>query len=68
MDREERPSHDAIVIERATECGSLVLLGGYKAGYKRFGLALIVEALIQELSNTARYADQLGRQRLLPAD
>ena len=68
MDGEGRPSRDAIVIERATECGSLLLLGGCKARHKRFGLALIVEVLIQKLPDAARCADQLGRQRLLPAD
>lgn len=37
-------------MELTKDCGSLLLLGGYEAGHKGFGQALMVEALTQALS------------------
>lgn len=54
MDGEGRPTRDPAVLERATDRGSLLLLGGYEAGHKGFGLALMVEALTQGLSGHGR--------------
>ena len=42
------------VVERATDRGSLMLLGGQEAGHKGFGLALMVEALTQGLAGFGR--------------
>jgi L-lactate dehydrogenase len=54
MDSEGRPTRDPTVMERATDRGSLLLLGGYEAGHKGFGLALMVEALTQGLAGHGR--------------
>jgi LDH2 family malate/lactate/ureidoglycolate dehydrogenase len=55
MDHEGRPSRDPTIMERATDRGSLLLLGGQEAGHKGFGLALMVEALTQGLSGHGRW-------------
>jgi LDH2 family malate/lactate/ureidoglycolate dehydrogenase len=54
MDSEGRPTHDPKVMEDTAERGSLLLLGGYEAGHKGFGLALMVEALTQGLGGFGR--------------
>jgi L-lactate dehydrogenase len=54
MDSAGRPTCDPTVMESATNRGSLLLLGGYEAGHKGFGLALMVEALTQGLSGHGR--------------
>ncbi|MDB5370062.1 MAG: lactate dehydrogenase [Roseomonas sp.] len=54
MDSEGRPTRDPGVMERATDRGSLLLLGGQEAGHKGFGLALMVEALTQGLAGHGR--------------
>jgi LDH2 family malate/lactate/ureidoglycolate dehydrogenase len=54
LDHEGRPSRDPTIVERATEKGSLMLLGGEDSGHKGFGLALMVEALTQGLSGHGR--------------
>ncbi len=54
MDSEGRPTRDPAVVERTADRGSLLLLGGYEAGHKGFGLALMVEALTQGLSGFGR--------------
>jgi LDH2 family malate/lactate/ureidoglycolate dehydrogenase len=54
MDSAGRPTRDPAVMERATDRGSLLLLGGAEAGHKGFGLALMVEALTQGLSGHGR--------------
>jgi LDH2 family malate/lactate/ureidoglycolate dehydrogenase len=65
MDSAGRPTRDPAVMERATDRGSLLLLGGAEAGHKGFGLALMVEALTQGLSGHGRLdAPTVGRQRL----
>ncbi|WP_419900392.1 Ldh family oxidoreductase [Roseomonas sp. USHLN139] len=54
LDSEGRPTRDPAVMERATDRGSLLLLGGQEAGHKGFGLALMVEALTQGLAGHGR--------------
>jgi LDH2 family malate/lactate/ureidoglycolate dehydrogenase len=54
LDGAGRPTRDPSVIERASDRGSLLLLGGAEAGHKGFGLALMVEALTQGLSGFGR--------------
>jgi LDH2 family malate/lactate/ureidoglycolate dehydrogenase len=54
MDSEGRPTRDPKVMEETAERGSLLLLGGYEAGHKGFGLALMVEALTQGLGGFGR--------------
>jgi L-lactate dehydrogenase len=54
MDSTGRPTRDPTVVERASDRGSLLLLGGYESGHKGFGLALMVEALTQGLSGHGR--------------
>lgn len=54
MDSEGRPTRDPSVMERPADRGSLLLLGGFEAGHKGFGLALMVEALTQGLSGHGR--------------
>jgi L-lactate dehydrogenase len=54
MDSAGRPTRDPGVMEHPTDRGSLLLLGGYEAGHKGFGLALMVEALTQGLSGHGR--------------
>jgi L-lactate dehydrogenase len=54
MDSAGRPTRDPSVVERASDRGSLLLLGGYESGHKGFGLALMVEALTQGLSGHGR--------------
>ncbi|MBU6497310.1 MAG: Ldh family oxidoreductase, partial [Rhodospirillales bacterium] len=54
MDDAGRPTTDPTVMERAENRGSLLLLGGYEAGHKGFGLALMVEALTQGLAGFGR--------------
>jgi LDH2 family malate/lactate/ureidoglycolate dehydrogenase len=54
LDHEGVPTHDPHVLERPTDRGSLLLLGGVEAGHKGFGLALMVEALTQGLSGYGR--------------
>ena len=54
MDSAGQPTRDPAVVERASDRGSLLLLGGYEAGHKGFGLALMVEALTQGLSGFGR--------------
>jgi len=54
MDSEGRPTRDPTVMESAGARGSLLLLGGYEAGHKGFGLALMVEALTQGLGGYGR--------------
>jgi LDH2 family malate/lactate/ureidoglycolate dehydrogenase len=54
MDSAGRPTRDPRVMEHPTDRGSLLLLGGYEAGHKGFGLALMVEALTQGLSGHGR--------------
>ena len=54
MDSAGQPTRDPAVMERASDRGSLLLLGGYEAGHKGFGLALMVEALTQGLSGFGR--------------
>lgn len=54
MDSEGRPTRDPTVMERETEKGSLLLLGGQEYGHKGFGLALMVEALTQGLAGHGR--------------
>ena len=54
LDSAGRPTRDPSVIERASDRGSLLLLGGAEAGHKGFGLALMVEALTQGLSGFGR--------------
>lgn len=60
MDSAGRPTTDPAVMERATDRGSLLLLGGQEAGHKGFGLALMVEALTQGLAGHGR-RDAPGR-------
>ena len=48
------PTRDPAVVERRTDRGSLMLLGGREAGHKGFGLALMVEALTQGLAGFGR--------------
>jgi L-lactate dehydrogenase len=54
LDSAGRPTRDPAVMERATDRGSLLLLGGPEAGHKGFGLALMVEALTQGLAGHGR--------------
>src|SRR4051812_26404733 len=54
MDSAGTPTRDPSVVERATDRGSLILLGGQEAGHKGFGLALMVEALTQGLAGFGR--------------
>jgi L-lactate dehydrogenase len=54
LDSVGRPTRDPSVIERPSDRGSLLLLGGAEAGHKGFGLALMVEALTQGLSGFGR--------------
>ncbi|WP_235035612.1 Ldh family oxidoreductase, partial [Roseomonas sp. 18066] len=54
LDSDGRPTRDPAVMERATDRGSLLLLGGQEAGHKGFGLALMVEALTQGLAGHGR--------------
>ncbi len=54
LDADGRPTRDPSVMERPTERGSLMLLGGAESGHKGFGLALMVEALTQGLSGFGR--------------
>ncbi|ONG50804.1 lactate dehydrogenase [Pseudoroseomonas deserti] len=54
LDSDGRPTRDPSVMERATDRGSLLLLGGQEAGHKGFGLALMVEALTQGLAGHGR--------------
>ena len=54
LDSEGHPSRDPSLVERGTDRGSLMLLGGMDAGHKGFGLALMVEALTQGLSGHGR--------------
>lgn len=54
MDNDGRPTRDPRVLEQPTDRGSLLLLGGYEAGHKGFGLALMVEALTQGLAGYGR--------------
>jgi LDH2 family malate/lactate/ureidoglycolate dehydrogenase len=54
LDSDGRPTRDASVVERASDRGSLLLLGGAEAGHKGFGLALMIEALTQGLSGFGR--------------
>lgn len=54
LDHAGKPTRDPRIVERATEKGSLMLLGGEEAGHKGFGLALMVEALTQGLSGHGR--------------
>jgi len=54
MDHGGQPSRDPTIMERSNDRGSLLLLGGYEAGHKGFGLALMVEALTQGLSGFGR--------------
>ena len=54
LDSAGKPSRDPSVVERTTDRGSLMLLGGEDSGHKGFGLALMVEALTQGLSGFGR--------------
>jgi L-lactate dehydrogenase len=54
MDSGGRPTRDPNVVENTAERGSLLLLGGYEAGHKGFGIALMVEALTQGLGGFGR--------------
>ena len=54
LDSAGRPTRDPSVVERPSDRGSLMLLGGEEAGHKGFGLALMVEALTQGLSGHGR--------------
>ena len=54
LDSEGKPTRDPNVMERSTQKGSLMLLGGEDAGHKGFGFALMIEALTQGLSGFGR--------------
>src|SRR3954469_17271600 len=54
MDSAGTPTRDPSVVERATDRGSLMLLGGQEAGHKGFGPALMVEGLTQGLAGFGR--------------
>jgi LDH2 family malate/lactate/ureidoglycolate dehydrogenase len=54
LDSAGNPTRHPSVVERATDRGSLMLLGGQEAGHKGFGLALMVEALTQGLAGFGR--------------
>jgi LDH2 family malate/lactate/ureidoglycolate dehydrogenase len=54
LDQHGRPTTDPTVVERETDRGSMLLLGGLEHGHKGFGLALLVEALTQGFSGHGR--------------